>query len=95
MEYLSLKTHKTPFPFLISRKDLLKLNTITFDMMTSVVLSEKDKKACYHSSDSLLSELTAFRARYFRGVLTLGGSLFSGTKNHEAKLALALSRNEK
>ena len=42
--YLSFKAHKTPFPFLISRKDMLKLNTITIDMMTSDVLSEKDKK---------------------------------------------------
>ena len=29
------------------------------------------------------------------GVITLGGTLFTGTKNHEIKLTLALSRNEK
>ena len=43
----------------------------------------------------ILSELAAFTARYFRGVVTLGRSLFSGTKKHKTKLALALSWNEK
>ena len=67
--YLSFKAHKTSFPFLVSRKDLLKLNTITIGMMTSDVLSEKDKKACYHKATIVA---TAFRARYFRGVVTFG-----------------------
>ena len=42
----------------------------------------------------LLLESGAFGARYFRGVGTLGVSLFSGTNNTESKLVPALSRNE-
>ena len=58
VEYLSFKTRKNPFPFLISRKDLLK-RTITFDMMTSDELSEKDKKACYHKA-TIVATLVTF-----------------------------------
>ena len=73
VEYLSFKAHKTPFPFLISRKDLLKLNTITIDMMTSDVLSEKDKKACYHKA-TIVATLVTF------GINSLQGSLLSGCR---------------
>ena len=37
---------------------MLKLNTITFDMMTSDVLLEKDKKACDHKATIVATRVT-------------------------------------